>query len=87
MTCVNAVTFFESNDFYELVEEMFDEQEDHFRNVVAKRLESADTEDHMDAFRMVRELEGGVIDPWEMLEKFNKSKNNGSGLNRLGKGF
>jgi hypothetical protein len=87
MTCVNAVTFFESNDFYELVEEMFDEQEDNFRNIVAKRLESADTEDHMDAFRMVRELEGGVIDPWEMLEKFNKSKNNGPGLNRLGKGF
>ena len=85
MTCVNAVTFFESNDFYELVEEMFDEQEDSFRKMVSTKLDSADTDDHMDAFRMIRELEGGNVNPWEMIERLNKSKGKDVGFGQGGK--
>lgn len=85
MTCVNAVTFFESNDFYELVEEMFDEQVDSFKQMVSTKLENSDTDDSMDAFRMIRELQGGIANPWEMLDDFYKKKKTGNDSTQNGK--
>jgi len=74
MTCVNAVTFFESTDFYEMVEEMFDNQETNFRNIVSRKIESSDGNDHMDTFRMVRELEDGTSSPYDLIQDFKNRK-------------
>ena len=74
MSCVNTVTFFESNDFYEMVEDMFDAQDDLFRSLVSEKIENNDGEDFMDTFRMVRELENGTTNPYDLLEQFKKRK-------------
>ena len=72
MTCVNTVTFFESNDFYEMVEEMFDSQGDPFKKLVGRKLEMADTEDPMETFRMVREMFNDGGNPYDIFDAVKK---------------
>jgi hypothetical protein len=75
MTCVNAVTFFESNDFYEMVEEMFDNQKVDFKTFVARKLELTGDDEHMDAFRMIRELSEGRANPYDVFDALKKKGN------------
>ena len=74
MTCVNAVTFFESVDFYEMVEEMFDNQKVDFKTFVARKLELTGDDEHMDAFRMIRELNEGTANPYDVFDNLQKKK-------------
>lgn len=74
MSCVNLVTFFESSDFYEMVEEKFDNQEEGFRTLVQYKIDNSDHEEYADPYKMIRELEEGLKNPWELLDQFKNKK-------------
>lgn len=55
MSCVNLVTYFDSNDFYEMVEDIYDSIEDDVKKAVEYRMSFGDknSDDMMDIFRML----------------------------------
>lgn len=58
MTCVNLVTYFDSIDFYEMVEDMYDSIDDTTRRAVELRMSSeGGGEDVMDVFRVIKNFD------------------------------
>jgi hypothetical protein len=55
MTCINLVTYFNSTDFYEMVEQMYDTTGYNSRNAIIKKMNNHtnDDEDFMDMYRMI----------------------------------
>jgi hypothetical protein len=55
MTCINLVPFFNSTDFYEMVEQMYDTTEYNRRNAILKKMNNHTTDDDefMDMYRMI----------------------------------
>ena len=55
MSCVNLVTYFDSNDFYEMVEDIYDSIEDDAKKAVEFRMSMGDksADDMMDIFRVL----------------------------------
>jgi hypothetical protein len=60
MTCVNMVPYFDSVDFYELVEDMYDMADAPFRKAVEDRMSANDRagDDMMDVFRVIKNMDG-----------------------------
>jgi hypothetical protein len=58
MTCVNLVTFFSSNDFPEMVEEMYDRSDARIKKAIELRMSIGDRGDGdiMDLFKMIKEM-------------------------------
>jgi hypothetical protein len=58
MTCVNLVTFFSSNDFPEMVEEMYDKSDITIKRAIDLRMSIGDRGDGdiMDIFKMIKEM-------------------------------
>jgi len=58
MTCVNLVTYFDSIDFYEMVEDIYDNIDDTTRRAVELRMASeGGGEDVMDVFRVIKNFD------------------------------
>lgn len=58
MTCVNLITYFDSIDFYETVEDMYDTVDLSIKKEVETRMASdGGAEDVMDVFRVIRDLD------------------------------
>jgi len=55
MSCVNLVTYFESNDFYEMVEDLYDYSSSEVKAAVEKRMSIGDkgNDDMMDMFKLI----------------------------------
>jgi hypothetical protein len=58
MTCVNLVTFFSSNDFPEMVEEMYDKSDERIKRTIELRMSIGDRGDGdiMDIFKMIKQM-------------------------------
>jgi hypothetical protein len=58
MTCVNLITYFDSIDFYETVEDMYDTVDLSIKKEVETRMASdGGAEDVMDVFRVIRDMD------------------------------
>jgi hypothetical protein len=58
MTCVNLITYFDSIDFYETVEDMYDTIDLSIKKEVETRMASdGGAEDVMDVFRVIRDMD------------------------------
>lgn len=58
MTCVNLITYFDSIDFYETVEDMYDSIDLSIKKAVETRMSSdGGAEDVMDVFRVIRDMD------------------------------
>jgi hypothetical protein len=59
MSCINLVTYFESNDFYEMVEDIYDSIEDQIKKVIDRRISVGDRggDDMLDIFKMIKNIE------------------------------
>ena len=58
MTCINLVTYFDSMDFYETVEDMYDSIDNMIKKTVEKRMMSeGGGEDAIDIFRVIKNFE------------------------------
>jgi hypothetical protein len=59
MTCINLVTYFDSADFYDMVEDMYDGTDDSFKKTVETRMSMGDKsgEDMTDIFKVIRNFE------------------------------
>ena len=61
MSCVNLVTFFTSNDFPEMVEEMYDKSDERIKQTIDLRMSVGDKSDGdiMDIFKMIKQMGNG----------------------------
>lgn len=60
MSCVNLVPYFDSVDFYEIVEDMYDTTDYDFKKAVEDRMSANDRsgDDMMDVFRVIKNMDG-----------------------------
>jgi hypothetical protein len=60
MSCVNLVPYFDSVDFYEIVEDMYDATKPDFKKAVENRMSANDRsgDDMMDVFRVIKNMDG-----------------------------
>jgi hypothetical protein len=88
MTCINLVTYFDSVDFYDMVEDMYDTTIDMFKDSVEKRMAIGDKsgDDMTDIFKVIRNFENSPVTTGERLAPgiSNSSK---KGKNPYMKGF
>jgi len=62
MTCVNLVTYFDSIDFYEMVEDMYDKVDEATKKAVELRMSTEGSgEDVMDVFRVIKNFDQSFI--------------------------
>jgi len=59
MSCVNLVTYFDSMDFYETVEDLYDNTPNVYKKAIDKRMDSNDRagDDMVDIFKMIRNMD------------------------------
>lgn len=76
MSCVNLVTYFDSNDFYEMVEEIYDSIDDDIKKAVEQRMSVGDksADDMMDVFRIIGDMGGRTQSPAAGLYPTNQNK-------------
>ena len=80
MSCVNLVTYFDSIDFYETVEDMYDTLKQVYKSAIEKRINTGDRtgEDDMELFKVIRDMD---INPWQSIKQDRSSNSqNGSSL-------
>lgn len=56
MTCVNLVPFITSGTFFDMVEELYDELSDEYKDLVQSRLSEVDNEGEIDSILLLKEL-------------------------------
>ena len=63
MTCVNIVPYFDSVDFYELVEDMYDTTTAAFKKATEERMSANDRagDDMMDVFRVIKNMDSNPV--------------------------
>jgi hypothetical protein len=61
MSCVNLVTYFDSIDFYEMVEDTYDSIDEYIKKAIDLRMNAGDRsgDDPLDVFRMIRDIDRG----------------------------
>ena len=71
MSCVNLVTYFDSNDFYEMVEDIYDSIEDDAKKAVEFRMSMGDksADDMMDIFRVLGQAQNKASYNFEAAQK------------------
>jgi len=57
------VTFFDSIDYYEMVEDMYDSIDEYIKKAIDFRMDAGDRsgEDPLDVFRMIRDIDRGDL--------------------------
>lgn len=76
MTCVNLITYFDSIDFYETVEDMYDMVDLSIKKEVEARMSfDGGADDVMDVFRVIRDLDNGQMPSMPKLTYNAKSDN------------
>lgn len=60
MTCVNLVPYFDSNDFYEMVEDFYDSTDSAFKKAVERRTAAGDRSenDMSEIFKIIKDMDG-----------------------------
>lgn len=78
MSCVNLVTYFDSTDFYETVEDMYDVTPDIYRNAIDKRMDAGDksSDDMMEVFRMIKNMDNNAPQEYKLNTNNSTSKSN-----------
>lgn len=81
MSCINLVTYFESTDFYEMVEDIYDSMEDDIKEAIEYRITVGDRggDDMLDVFKMIKDIGGGSSPN----TNFKQSDYNGNSNNPL----
>jgi hypothetical protein len=61
MTCINLVPFFDSIDFYEMVEDVYDSIDYDYKKAIENRMSAGDRggDDMLDVFRIIKEMGDG----------------------------
>ena len=74
MTCVNLVALFESIDYYEMVEEIYDKSSEIYKSAVEKRMGQGDKieDDFLAAVKMIREFEEPSLNQTKYVFKYKK---------------
>ena len=82
MSCVNLVTFFESTDFYEMVEDLYDFSSPEVKRAVELRMAAGDkgNDDMMDVFRIIGSM-GNSQNGYQPISKPATNKTNGYSSN------
>lgn len=89
MSCVNLVSFFDTNDFYDMVEDMYDNTNDHIKNAINQAIEKGGgTEEMPEAYQLLKGLDSiygdSVRDMAEQIQAQNKILLSKSGGGRKG---
>ena len=82
MSCVNLVTYFESTDFYEMVEDLYDFSRHEVKKAVEFRMAAGDkgSDDMMDMFRIIGDI-GNANKGYKPISKPATNKTNGLSSN------
>jgi hypothetical protein len=74
MSCVNLVSLFDSTDFYEMVEDIYDTSSEIYKSAVEKRMSAGDKveDDFLAAFRMIKEYDNSQTQPQTGFLKYKK---------------
>jgi hypothetical protein len=77
MTCVNLVTLFDSSDFYEMVEEIYDKSPEIYKSAVETRMSEGDKveDDFLLSFKMIREFDNSPASGSQKSYSFSASGN------------
>ena len=89
MTCINLVTYFDSTDFYDMVEDMYDGTDDSFKKTVETRMSIGDKsgDDMTDIFKVIRNFENNGPIQRSGGSNTNYKSSRGSNLPGMMKGF
>lgn len=76
MTCVNLVSIFDSTDYYEMIEEIYDKTSEIYKSAVEGRMASGDRieDDFLASFRMLKEYEPAQSNTLPQQFSFSKGK-------------
>jgi hypothetical protein len=90
MTCVNAVTLFDSIDFYDMVEDVYDGQKDSVKKAISSTIEKGGGAEEMpEGFQLLKDLDSdlshSIRDMAEQIKNQQKiqMKKAGSGFGRI----
>lgn len=77
MTCVNLVSLFDSSDFYEMVEDIYDKSPEIYKLAVETRMSEGDKveDDFLQSFKMIREFDSTPGSSMQKSYAFSASTN------------
>lgn len=77
MTTINLVTYFESTDFYEMVEDMYDLVEDSIKQAIELRMSMGDqaSDDMLDVYKIIKDMDGRQMPNYSQSTYNGKSNN------------
>ena len=74
MSCVNLVSLFESSDYYEMVEDIYDKSSEIYKSVVENRMERGDKieDEFLTAFKLIKEYDAPSFQQQQNFFKYKK---------------
>ena len=74
MTCVNLVSLFESTDYYEMVEDIYDKSSEIYKSAVENRMAQGDKveDEFLTAFKMIKEYDAPTFQQPQNFFKYKK---------------